>query len=141
MDGSIHRRCVALRDGLGKLLNPVHGVEGECPDTEYVETFQWTPDLNVISKEFWADEAVGAYKVSKSPPALVGNEFQLLTYAPLSVCSIHETHDRVASFGATDVNGVCCTNGGTKSRKSGQPRTTIRKEYQLLGPRRRIFQS
>jgi hypothetical protein len=35
-----------------------------APDVEYVETFQWMPDLNVISKEFWADEAVGAYRVT-----------------------------------------------------------------------------
>jgi hypothetical protein len=34
-----------------------------APDTEYVETFQWIPDLNVISKQFWVDEAVGAYRV------------------------------------------------------------------------------
>jgi hypothetical protein len=34
------------------------------PRTEYVETFKWAPDLNVISKEFWADEAVVAYKVN-----------------------------------------------------------------------------
>jgi hypothetical protein len=39
-----------------------------APDTEYVETFQWVPDLNVISKEFWADEAVGAYRVSTIDP-------------------------------------------------------------------------
>ena len=39
-----------------------------APDTEYVETFQWVPDLNVISKEFWADEAVGAYRVSEIAP-------------------------------------------------------------------------
>src|SRR5438552_3209216 len=36
-------------------------------DTEYVETFKWVPDLNVISKEFWADEAVGAYTVKIAP--------------------------------------------------------------------------
>ena len=35
-----------------------------APDAEYVETFQWIADLNVISKEFWADEAVGAYRVN-----------------------------------------------------------------------------
>jgi hypothetical protein len=35
-----------------------------APDTEYIETFQWVPDLNVISKEFWIDEAVGAFKVN-----------------------------------------------------------------------------
>ena len=34
-----------------------------APDIAFVETFQWTPDLNVISKEFWVDEAVGAYRV------------------------------------------------------------------------------
>jgi hypothetical protein len=39
-----------------------------APDTEYVETFQWAPDLNVISKKFWADEAVGAYRVSEIQP-------------------------------------------------------------------------
>jgi len=40
----------------------------DAPDIEYVETFQWVPDLNVISKEFWADEAVGAYKVKDIAP-------------------------------------------------------------------------
>ena len=39
-----------------------------APDTEYVETFQWVPDLNVISKEFWADEAIGAYRVNEVSP-------------------------------------------------------------------------
>lgn len=39
-----------------------------APDTEYIETFQWVPDLNVISKEFWADEAVGAYTVNDIAP-------------------------------------------------------------------------
>ena len=39
-----------------------------APDTEYIETFKWAPDLNVISKEFWADEAVGAYRVSEVQP-------------------------------------------------------------------------
>ena len=39
-----------------------------APDTEFVETFQWKPDLNVISKEFWVDEAVGAYRVSDIHP-------------------------------------------------------------------------
>jgi hypothetical protein len=39
-----------------------------APDTEFVETFQWKPDLNVISKEFWVDEAVGAYRVSEFDP-------------------------------------------------------------------------
>jgi hypothetical protein len=38
-----------------------------APDTEFVETFSWKPDLNVISKEFWVDEAVGAYRVSEVP--------------------------------------------------------------------------
>jgi hypothetical protein len=36
-----------------------------APDTEFVETFQWKSDLNVISKEFWVDEAIGAYRVSE----------------------------------------------------------------------------
>jgi hypothetical protein len=44
-----------------------------APDTEYVETFQWIPDLNVISKEFWADEAVGAYKVNDIAPCTCSN--------------------------------------------------------------------
>ena len=39
-----------------------------APDTEYIDTFQWVPDLNVISKEFWADEAVGAYRVNEIHP-------------------------------------------------------------------------
>jgi hypothetical protein len=39
-----------------------------APDTEFVETFQWKPDRNVISKEFWVDEAVGAYRVSEIDP-------------------------------------------------------------------------
>lgn len=36
-----------------------------APDIEVVETFSWTPDLNVISKDFWVDEAIGAYRVSE----------------------------------------------------------------------------
>jgi hypothetical protein len=39
-----------------------------APDIEYVETFQWVPDLNVVSKEFWVDEAVGAYTVKDIAP-------------------------------------------------------------------------
>jgi hypothetical protein len=39
-----------------------------APDTEFVETFQCKPDLNAISKEFWVDEAVGAYRVSETHP-------------------------------------------------------------------------
>lgn len=38
-----------------------------APDSEFVETFSWKTDLNVISKEFWVDEAVGAYRVSEVP--------------------------------------------------------------------------
>jgi hypothetical protein len=41
-----------------------------APDTEFVETFQWKPDLNVISTEFWVDEAIGAYRVSEIHPCL-----------------------------------------------------------------------
>jgi len=44
-----------------------------APDTEYVETFQWTRGLNVISKEFWADEAVGAYTVTDIAPCTCAN--------------------------------------------------------------------
>ena len=39
-----------------------------APDIEFVETFAWKPDVNVISKEFWVDEAVGAYRVSEVHP-------------------------------------------------------------------------
>jgi hypothetical protein len=39
-----------------------------APDTEFVETFQWKPEFNLISKEFWVDEAVGAYRVSEIEP-------------------------------------------------------------------------
>ena len=39
-----------------------------APDTEYVETFQWIAHSNVISKEFWADEAVGTYTVNDIAP-------------------------------------------------------------------------
>ena len=38
-----------------------------APDFEVVETFSWQPDLNVISRQFWADEAVGAYRVAVAP--------------------------------------------------------------------------
>ena len=44
-----------------------------APDIEFVETFQWVPDLNVISKEFWIDEAVGAYKVNDITPCTCSN--------------------------------------------------------------------
>jgi len=39
-----------------------------APDIEFAETFNWTSDLNVISKDFWADEAVGAFKVKDVAP-------------------------------------------------------------------------
>jgi hypothetical protein len=39
-----------------------------APDIEFAENFQWVPDLNVISKAFWIDEAVGAYRVSAIDP-------------------------------------------------------------------------
>ena len=39
-----------------------------APDIEFLETFTWKPDLNVISKEFWVDEAVGAYRISEVHP-------------------------------------------------------------------------
>ena len=38
------------------------------PNSDFVETFKWVLDLNVISKEFWIDEAVGAYKVTDIAP-------------------------------------------------------------------------
>ena len=44
-----------------------------APDIAYVETFQWIPDLNVVSKEFWADEAVGAYTVNDIAPCPCSN--------------------------------------------------------------------
>jgi hypothetical protein len=44
-----------------------------APVTEYVETFQWTIDLNVISKEFWADEAIGAYTINDIAPCPCSN--------------------------------------------------------------------
>jgi len=39
-----------------------------APDVEYVETFRWSSDLNVITKQFWVDEAVGSYKVYEIAP-------------------------------------------------------------------------
>ena len=39
-----------------------------APDTEFAETFAWKPDLNVISKKFWVDEAVGAFRVGEVDP-------------------------------------------------------------------------
>ena len=39
-----------------------------APDIAYVETFPWEADLNVIAKEFWADEAVGAYQLHDIAP-------------------------------------------------------------------------
>jgi len=44
-----------------------------APDVEYVETFQWIPDLNVISKRLWADEAIGAYTVNDIAPCPCAN--------------------------------------------------------------------
>ena len=37
------------------------------PDFGVVQTFDWQPDLNVIAKQFWADEAVGAYRIDVEP--------------------------------------------------------------------------
>ena len=39
-----------------------------APDIEFTEAFSWKQDLNVISKDFWVDEAVGAYRVSEVDP-------------------------------------------------------------------------
>jgi len=39
-----------------------------APDIEVTETFAWKPNLNVISKTFWVDEAVGAYRISGVDP-------------------------------------------------------------------------
>ena len=50
-------RC-AVQSGTFAILFTVW--KENAPDIEFVETFQWAPDLNVISKEFWIDEAVGA---------------------------------------------------------------------------------
>jgi hypothetical protein len=47
----------------GSFLNPIHGWKENAPDIEFAETISWKPDLNVISKEFWVDEAVGTYRV------------------------------------------------------------------------------
>jgi hypothetical protein len=44
-----------------------------APDAEHVETFQWIADLNVISKEFWADEAVGAFRINDIAPCPCAN--------------------------------------------------------------------
>ena len=44
-----------------------------APDIEFVETFQWVPDLNVISKAFWVDEAVGTFRVSPIAPCTCAN--------------------------------------------------------------------
>lgn len=37
------------------------------PDFGVVQTFDWQQDLNVISKEFWADESFGAYRIDVEP--------------------------------------------------------------------------
>jgi hypothetical protein len=55
-------RCAA-QSGTFSILFTVW--KENAPDTEYLETFTWAPDLNVISKEFWVDEAVGAFRVSE----------------------------------------------------------------------------
>src|SRR5215475_409158 len=39
-----------------------------APDIEFTEAFSWKKDLNVISKDFWVDEAVGAYRVREVDP-------------------------------------------------------------------------
>jgi hypothetical protein len=58
-------RC-ATSSGIFTILFTVF--KENAPDSEFVETFQWKPDLNVISKEFWADEAVGAYRINEIAP-------------------------------------------------------------------------
>jgi hypothetical protein len=58
-------RCAA-QSGTFSILFTVW--KENAPDTEYVETFQWIPDLNVTSKEFWVDEAVGGYRVKDIAP-------------------------------------------------------------------------
>jgi hypothetical protein len=58
-------RC-ATSSGRFSILFTVY--KENAPDTEYVETFQWARDRNVVSKDFWADEAVGAYRVSEIAP-------------------------------------------------------------------------
>jgi len=44
-----------------------------APDIEYAESFQWLSGLNVIAKEFWVDEAVGAYTVNNVAPCRCAN--------------------------------------------------------------------
>jgi len=44
-----------------------------APDIEFVETFKWTTDLNVVSEAFWADEAVRAYRVNDITPCTCSN--------------------------------------------------------------------
>jgi hypothetical protein len=39
-----------------------------APDIEFAEAFSWKSDLNVISKDFWVDEALGAFRVSEVDP-------------------------------------------------------------------------
>jgi hypothetical protein len=63
-------RCAA-QSGTFSILFTVR--KENAPDTEYIETFQWVPDLNVISKELWIDEAVGAYKVNDIAPCTCSN--------------------------------------------------------------------
>jgi hypothetical protein len=38
-----------------------------APDFELDQTFEWMPDVNVISKDFRLDEAVGAYRIEVAP--------------------------------------------------------------------------
>jgi hypothetical protein len=63
-------RC-ATRSGSFSILFTLW--KENAPDTEYVETFHWIAGLNVMSKEFWADEAVGAYMVNDIAPCPCSN--------------------------------------------------------------------
>jgi hypothetical protein len=58
-----------------------------APDTEFVETFRWKPDLNVISKQFSVDEAIGAYPVTEIDPCPCRKQFRVINLALHRVCS------------------------------------------------------
>ena len=44
-----------------------------APDTEYADNFQWNSGVTVIVKEFWVDEAVGAYTIDDIAPCRCAN--------------------------------------------------------------------
>jgi len=106
-----------------------------APDTEFGETFEWKPEFNAISKEYWVDKAVGAYCVSQ----FLG---ETKVACPLSSIAVKKFMRRTAvPHGAQRYS---CAGGATKRPGENAESTTAsgseaRSSHRTLcGRRRRV---